>query len=162
MEKCKRIELRVSEDFYDMLKYLAEKNRCTRTDFIVKKVLNPKTEVISLSERTDEERKLMHSISNNLNQTARTVNQIAKDYRLNENKPLDQYNEYLKDIIQKLNEMLPMFHILDVYEAERAKQLSNSGYINKKEYLDPEVLEYLEKIDPFYLQDILKSEGRDV
>ena len=88
MNKNKRIDIRMSEEDYNFMKFLCEQYECNQTDLI--------TELIRKGEYTElnydvikEFNRIFGNIGNNINQIARLLNTANKNTLFTE----EQYNE---------------------------------------------------------------------
>ncbi len=155
----KKIQIRTSEDFYDLLNHLANKYEMSKTDFIIKRILDPHFTTVQIQERRNEEMKLYASVSNNINQIARSVHSLVKEYKMLEHKPLSEYSKEFVQFTIVLDEVVKQMKALDDREVSLQSGLMKYGYLNKKKYLDEDVVEYLERYRPEYLHDILNGEA---
>lgn len=155
--KNKRIEIRVSEDFYQLLDGLCRKYECSKTDYIInhclfKEINIVKYEDVDAPETKDAFRKIA-SIANNMNQVGRSINAICIEVRNTIDKNIIVENQSFADMAAKFQQA----HL----EFKDLNRKFNEEYIKivqmtQTKMIDEDVQEYLERTDPDYLE-LLKS-----
>ncbi|MBM6831010.1 plasmid mobilization protein [Faecalicoccus acidiformans] len=154
--KTKRIEIRVSEEFYNLLEEICKQLKCTKTTYIAERCLSADYSVWELEYDKLEIFPLIAKMSNNMNQLARSMNSIEKI--ANEQADVELYlqNQNWKAMRESFDEMRQ-------WQRELEMLLSKKGWevyrlIRKREILDI-VQEYLEKEDPDYLEELRYYDG---
>ena len=154
--KDKRIEIRVSNDFYYMLTKVCERLNCSMTDYLTERALSQDIVQIVRTPLELETEHTLARISNNMNQAARTLNSLRT--MIKEQNYIDQ--EYFETVLMQVFESLHEIRVDqlrfldDVYEDQK---LAFSSY--KKRAILPEVEEVLQEIDRDYLEQIQNKEN---
>lgn len=147
--KDHQLHFRVSKDFYELYVNICKALNCSQTRYFIERSLSPDFVYIEPGyEKNNEAWHLLNSMSNNMNQIARAMNQLVAfmkeenniDMMLHEDyKQMAENFEYMRDEVKKLVHM-------------QRDQFSNLFQIANKRELLPCVQEYLEKNDPEYME----------
>lgn len=154
--KEKRIEIRVSDDFYYMLTKVCEKLQCTMTEYLTERALSQDIVQIVRTPLELETERTLSRISNNMNQTARTLNSLRT--MIKEHDYIDQ--EYFESVLTQVFEFLQEIRVDqhrfldDVYEDQKLVFSSH-----KQREILPEVEEVLKEVDQDYLEQIKDKEN---
>lgn len=149
--KTKRLEFRVTPEFKELYEEICNSLKCSKTRYFIERSLSPEFIYIEPGyEKNNEAWHLLNSMSNNMNQIARAMNQLVTfmkqenniDMLLHEDyKQMAENFEYMRDEVKKLVLM-------------QKDQFSNLFQIANKRELLPCVTEYLEKNDPEYMEEL--------
>lgn len=147
--KTERLEFRVTPEFKKLYGEICKSLQCSQTRYFIERSLSPDFVHIEPGyEKNNEAWHLLNSMSNNMNQIARAMNQLVAfmkeenniDMMLHEDyKQMAENFEYMRDEVKKLVLM-------------QRDQFSNLFQIANKRELLPCVQEYLEKNDPDYME----------
>lgn len=156
MKKEKRIEIRVSNSFYDMLTKVCEQLECSKTDYLIECALSPTFIKIYREPWEDKVERDLGSMSNNLNQMARALNEIK--IKIKEHEYMDQefFSNFLNDLAFDIQEVRVSHtdFINDLIKDEK----NTFHFVNSRELLS-QVIEVLEDTDQEYLEFLKKREN---
>ena len=107
-----QLHFRVSKDFYNLYEEVCKTLHCSKTHYFIERSLSPQFIYIEPGyEKNNEAWHLLNSMSNNMNQIARAMNQLVTfmkqenniDMLLHEDyKQMAENFEYMRDEVKKL------------------------------------------------------------
>ncbi len=154
--KDKKIQIRVSEKFLNLLDEICKELNCTKTTYITERCLSADYSVWQLEYDKLEIFPLIAKMSNNMNEVARRM--IHIDKIASEQADLELYlqNQNWKAMKDSFDEMRQWQKELEMLLAKKGWEVYR--LIRKREILDI-VQEYLEKDDPDYLEELRYYDG---
>lgn len=155
--KDKRIEIRVSEKFFNLITALAEKSNKTKTQLITERCLTGKLNRVEVNHCDEQMKQTLSGLSDKINQQAKTINEILRTFKEAERNG----TVYEKFIDMDFTELTNQYKICANEFQKISQRLENNetSFYQMKihDELIPEVIEYVAYNHPEFFETMLNQ-----
>lgn len=155
--KTKDIHIRASSDFFELLNGICEKLNCSKTDYIINRLLCEEYTIVNITNEYASVKKDLSSIANNLNQVGRAINKMCIDFAKSTEKDLIMSNNNFREFAEVFQNCHDQFKII---EKQFRDGESNLYQIENERMILDLVKDYLIENDPDYLEQIKKKNNK--